>query len=154
MKIFYKEKAAFLRKNNQRSIQNLCIFLAVTILICVLCVCLVGALGRFLCQLTATVTSSLFGCFCLIQMQVILHRRRVISLCEKTPGPVYTCLVQGAETRTTTIGKLPFYGLDIDVGGTRKTLFLYCEADPTALVGNTVTVTAWNHIILELEVVA
>ncbi len=154
MKVFYKEKAEVLRQNNKKSIQKIGISLAVTVLICVLCVCLVGTLGRFLCQVTATVTTSLFGCFCLIQVQVILHRRRIIALCEKAPGPVYTGLVQRAEAHTTTIGKLPFYGLDMDMGGTHKTFFLYCEADPTALVGKTVTFTAWDHILLELEVVA
>ncbi len=153
MNIFDTEKSAFLRKKNEKSIWIIGISLAAAVLLCVLSLCLLDTLGRVPCQLLATAATALLGCICLLQAQEILHRKRIIRLCEKVPGPVFTARVTGAEPHTTTVGKLLFYELRMDVDGRSKTYFLYHEVDPDTFVGKTAAVTAADHLIVSLEVV-
>lgn len=152
MNIFDTKKSAFLRKKNEKSLLIIGISLAAAVLLCVLSVCLLDMLGRVPCQLLATAATALFGCISLSQAREILHRKRIICLCEKAPGTIFTAQVIGAAPHTTTVGKLLFYELTMDVDGKRKTYFLYHEVDPNAFVGKTVSVTASDHLLKSVEV--
>ncbi len=153
MKLFDKEKAALLRQQNKTALWTVGISLAVTVSVCLACILRVTQWGRPLCQLVATAATAVFGCLSLVQAQNMGHRSRVIALCERMPATVCTGRVLQAASDPTTLGKLRFYGLDMEVDGKRRTFYLYHGEAAGPYVGKTVAVTAADRIIYSVEVV-
>ncbi len=152
MNVFDKEKTARLEQQNKSAVAALALSLVAAGLLCAGSVLFVDIFGRIACQGLATASTAVCGCLWFAKLQAIRQRKRILVLCRKIPGPAVTGLVRSAESQSTTLGRLSFYALELDVEGKRKSFYLYHEVDPALYVGKKLTLCAWEHIILSLEV--
>ncbi len=153
MNVFDKEKAALWERQNRKAWGLILAVFLVSAFLCGLCIWLAASVGRLPCQCAATVFTAFFGCLSLVQLQQIRFRKRLLDFCRKDACRRDLAWIQAVEPYTTTIGGLPFVGLELLADGKEMTFFLLAYEDPQSYVGKSVSMTSRDHLIYSMEVV-